>query len=273
MDTCAHGAKVGNDLGVPGPVEHTDRDLIRRHPLRLGERLDVVGGTLVQVDDPGRISRATGDLVHIGVRRIQHRALRRPGHHRQRIRHGLGRERRALKRIQRNIDLVLAALADLFPDVQHRRLVTFTLADHDFPIDIQIIQGRAHRINRGLVRLLFVAAPNEFPGGDGGNLGDADRIQHQAAIEVFRTHVASISQIRAMRSSLGRAKTDGRSAIRSIAAFNTDSATAWVVRTMGTPAESATGFCRKLSMDTPASARVSETAAITPGSSLTDRRR
>ena len=58
-----------------------------------------------------------------------------------------------------------------------------------------------------------------------------------------------------------------------IAAFSTDSATAWVVSTIGTPSAFSTGFCRKLSMLTPASARVSETAAMTPGSSFTRKRR
>ena len=61
--------------------------------------------------------------------------------------------------------------------------------------------------------------------------------------------------------------------MRRTASSSTDSGAAWVVSTIGTPPASSTGFCRKLSIETPASARVSETAAITPGSSRTSRRR
>ena len=67
--------------------------------------------------------------------------------------------------------------------------------------------------------------------------------------------------MRAMRISLGGCSRAGRAAIRRTASVMTDSATAWVVSTMGTPASPSTGFCRKLSMETPASARVSDTEA------------
>ena len=57
--------------------------------------------------------------------------------------------------------------------------------------------------------------------------------------------------------------------MRLIASSRLDSGVAWVTSTIGTPPAPSTGFCRKLSIDTAHSARVSEMAAMAPGSSRT----
>jgi len=57
--------------------------------------------------------------------------------------------------------------------------------------------------------------------------------------------------------------------MRLIASRRFDSGVAWVTSTIGTPPAPSTGFCRKLSIETPHSARVSEIAAITPGWGVT----
>ena len=59
----------------------------------------------------------------------------------------------------------------------------------DQAVDRELVQRRAHRVDRGLVGGLLVAAAGQLPGGDGGDLGDADRVQHQAAVQIVRTHV------------------------------------------------------------------------------------
>ena len=53
---------------------------------------------------PSGIAAADGDLVHIGVGRVQQRAGLGHRHHRQRIGHRLGRQRGAFQRIERDVD-------------------------------------------------------------------------------------------------------------------------------------------------------------------------
>ena len=61
--------------------------------------------------------------------------------------------------------------------------------------------------------------------------------------------------------------------MRRTASLSTDSATACVVSTIGTPAASSTGFCRKLSIETPGLGQGLGDRRDHPGSSRTIRRR
>ena len=216
INTSTDFAQACDDFGMAGAVQHADGDFGGLDALGLGQRTDVVGWTLVQVDHAGRIARTAGNLVHIGVGRIQHGALGRPGHHRQRVGHGFGCQCGALQRVQRNVDLMFTALADFFADIEHRRFVALALADHDLAVNIEIVQRRTHGVDRSLIGFLFVAPAYEFPCGDGGGLGHTDGVQHQAAVQNFRAHVdfptlrsapySTIvlkSQIRAMRNIRG----------------------------------------------------------------------
>ena len=57
---------------------------------------------------------------------MKHRSARTHRDHRQRVRHVLGRERRALERIERDIHFGTRTRADAFADIQHGRLVAFS---------------------------------------------------------------------------------------------------------------------------------------------------
>ena len=188
MDAGAGGAHIGDDLGVTRTIQHANGDLGRRDALGGGQGLDVVGGRLVQVDHPGRQPRAAGDLVHIGVGRIQQRALRRPGHHRQGVGLRLGRQGRAFQRIEGDVDLGPLPRADLLADVEHRRFIALAFADDDLAIDVQLVQGVTHRVDGGLVGGHLVATPQHRPRGDGGGFGHANGVQDQRAVQGVRTH-------------------------------------------------------------------------------------
>ena len=90
-----------------------------------------------------------------------------------RVRHRLGAQRRALERIERDVDPLAGAAADLFADIEHRRLVALALADHHQPVHVEnAVERRAHGIDRRLVGLLLVAAPAPLRRRDRRRLGD-----------------------------------------------------------------------------------------------------
>ncbi len=129
--------------------------------LRLRQRLDIVGGFCIEIDEPGGIPAADRDLVHVGVRRMQQAAALGHREHGERIRHRLGAKRRPFQRIERNVDLRSLAGADLFADEEHRRLIALAFADDDGAVDVEPVQLRAHCVDSRLVRRLFVAASRQ----------------------------------------------------------------------------------------------------------------
>ena len=82
--------------------------------------------------DAGRL-RADRDLFHVhDVGRAIDRAAFGQRDDRNRIRHALRQQPRAVDRIDRDVHLRLLAVADALADVEHRRFVFFAFADdHD----------------------------------------------------------------------------------------------------------------------------------------------
>ena len=140
-------------------------------------------GRRVEIDDALRIAGADGDLLHVDVGRGEQRARLGHRHHGDRARHVLGAERRALERIDGDVDLRAAAVADPLADEQHRRLVALALADHHRAVDRQAVELAAHGVDRRLVGGLLVAAPAQARRGDGGALGDAHEFEGQDALD------------------------------------------------------------------------------------------
>ena len=130
-----------------------------------------------------RIAGADGDLVHVDVGRVEERAAFRHRHHGDGARHVLGAQRRALQRIERDVDLRAAAGADLLADEQHRRLVALALADDDGAVDRQIVQFAAHGVDRCLVGRLLVAAAAQPRRRHRSALGDPCHLQRESAVE------------------------------------------------------------------------------------------
>ena len=155
----AKAAQLGDQRFVARAVEDAGDDLVGSHALGRGDRLDILGRRLVEIDDAGGQARADRDLVHINVGRVEQAARFGDGEHREAVRTGLGADRRAFQRIERDVDRRAVAAADLFPDEQHRRLVALALADHDGAVDVEFVERSAHRLDRRGVRRLFVAAP------------------------------------------------------------------------------------------------------------------
>ena len=166
-------------------VEDAGDDLLGGDALRLCERLDILGDALVEAHEPLRIAAADGDLVHIGVGRVQQAAFLRDRQHRERVRPGLCRDRRALQRVERDVDLrrAGAGLADLLANVEHGGLVALPLSDDDGAVEVERVEGLSHALHRSGVGRLFIAATDEVRGGHRRAFGDAHHFEHEHAVE------------------------------------------------------------------------------------------
>ena len=95
----------------------------------------------------------TGDeLVHVeDGRRVEHRAAVGDRDHRERVVAAGRRERRAVDRVDRDVALRAAPVADLLAVEEHRRLVLLALADDDRAVEVDRREERAHRVDGGAV--------------------------------------------------------------------------------------------------------------------------
>src|SRR3546814_9820624 len=116
--------------------------------------------SLVETDDTRRIACTNRKLVHIDVGGVEQAAFFGDREHRERVGPRLGGDRRAFERVDGDVDLgpLAGRIADLFADIEHRRLVALALADDDRAVHIEGVERGAHRLDRGGVGGLFVAA-------------------------------------------------------------------------------------------------------------------
>ena len=93
--------------------------------------------------------------------------------------------RRALERVERDVDLRAAALRrpDLLADVEHRRFVALALADHHGAVHRQLVERGAHRFDRGGIGGFLVAAADQLRRGDRRGLGHPDHFEDEDAVE------------------------------------------------------------------------------------------
>ncbi len=150
----------------------------------LREVLQVFGRCCVEIDDVVRQAAADRNLVHVDIGRIQKAAVIGHRQHRQRVAAALCGDRRAFKRVERDVDLRPVTGADLFADIQHRRLVALAFADHHGAVDREAVQPGAHRIDRRLVGRLFVAAPHQPRRRQRRQFGDAHNLEREIAIHM-----------------------------------------------------------------------------------------
>ena len=190
LDPRASGADVGNQLGVPGPVEHGDDQVVDVAGQRPRDGPQVVGDRGIEIDHVAR-RRRDDQLLHVEVGRVQQAAPLRRRKHGNRAGSAGGAEVRALERIDRDVHLRRAEPAaavddvgepDLLADEQHRRLVALALADHDGAVDGHRVELAPHRRHRRLVRLGAVALPHRLRAGDGGLLDDAEELEREVGV-------------------------------------------------------------------------------------------
>jgi hypothetical protein len=170
---------------VARPVEHARHDLARGDALGGSERMDVVGHRIAQIEQPRRVSRPDRQLVHVGVGGVQEPALFRDRQHRERVGAGLGGDRCAFERVERDIDLGSGAdgAADLLADIQHRRFVALALADDDGAVEVELVQRVAHRLDRSGIGGMLVAAADLLSRRDRCIFGHPDHFEDENPVE------------------------------------------------------------------------------------------
>src|SRR5262249_49808757 len=127
--------------------------------------------------------RADRQLFHVEDRaRVEHGAPLGHGEDRERVGHALGHQRGAVDRVDRDVDLGTGAVADVLAVEQHRGVVLLTLPDHDDATHRYRIDKSAHRVDRGAVAALLVAASDPTAGGHRGRFGDPYQVKGEVTV-------------------------------------------------------------------------------------------
>ena len=141
----------------------------------------------VEVDDVGR-GRAGGDLLHVDARAgVEHRAALGHRDHRDRAGPAERGERGAVDRVDRDVDQRRGAVAELLAVVEHRRFVLLALADDDDAVHRHAVEHDAHRLDRGTVGRVLVAAAHPAAGCEGGGLRGPHELHGEVAIGALAT--------------------------------------------------------------------------------------
>jgi hypothetical protein len=182
LDAGTRGADLVDQIGVPGTVEHADRDVAVRDALRLGDQRDVLGDRQADVDDIGGLGPGD-ELLHVeDGRRVVHRAARGDGHDGHGVRQALGGQGRPVDRVDRDVARGAGAVTDLLAVEQHGCFVLLTLADHDDALHLDGVDERAHRVDRDPVGTVLVTAADPAAGSHGSGLGHADQVEGEISV-------------------------------------------------------------------------------------------
>jgi hypothetical protein len=153
LDPGARASELLDQVVVPRPVEHEGRDVERLAAEALRDVVDVICDRPVEIDH-GACPRTDGDRAHVHVRQLEERALGRDGEHRHRPHAAPCDDAATLDRVEGQVDTI-AVRADRA--AREERLAR-TRADHDLPVDRQLVERRLHAARRGLLRRLLVRA-------------------------------------------------------------------------------------------------------------------
>ena len=193
-DARARGAHLGDERGVARPLEDDGREILDVDALLARDRREVLGGAAADVDDARADVRAHGDLLHVRVGRVQEAPVLGHGDDGQRPRRAARAEVRALERVDGDVDggRVGRAVAHLFADVEHGRLVALAHADDDRAADVQRAERAAHRLRRGLVGAVMIAEPHETSRRERRCLRHTHDLERQVSIHQFAMSVRQV---------------------------------------------------------------------------------
>ena len=139
-------------------------------------------GAVMSIDAAGLA--AGGDLFHVHARaRVEHRAALGDGDDRKRIGLAPRHQARAVDRVDGDVDHRRVARAEVLAVVEHRRLVFFSLADHDDAVHVHDVEEQPHGVDGGLVGGVLVAPAHPARGRQRGGLGGAHQVERQVGIE------------------------------------------------------------------------------------------
>jgi hypothetical protein len=182
LDPGAGRAHLVGELLVARSVEHHHGDVLRSGVLDLGHGVDVLRDGRADVDHRRRLGPGD-ELLHVeDRRRVVHRAAWCDREHRDGVVHPLGRQGRAVDRVDRDVALRPGAVADLLAVEQHRGVVLLALADHHDAFHLDRRDHLPHGVHRDAVGAELVAPADPAGGGERSGLGDPDELERQVAV-------------------------------------------------------------------------------------------
>ena len=182
LDARTRRADFLDERLVAWPVEDHDREVVDLPVERVGDDLQVLLDRAIEIDLALR-GRAHDELFHVRIGRVEQSATLGDRKDRDRIRAPMRDGVGALERIDGDIDLGADALADLFADIQHRRLVSLAFTDDDAPVERDLVHRPAHGFHGRLVGLVLLAVTHPVGCGDRRSFRDPDQFEARCAFD------------------------------------------------------------------------------------------
>ena len=194
LDASTGGTDFSDQILVTSTVHHNDVQLINGKTQALAEDLDVLSGRLADVN-LALGGRRSSQLLHIEVGGVEQTTTVGSGEDS----HGAALVERAevgaFARVNSKVNAGAGAGADFFSDVKHRGFITFTLADHDAALHLDLIHALAHGINGQCIGFILQAFAGERGGSDGGLLDDLENFLNEGLIHGTPDEVGRVGEI------------------------------------------------------------------------------
>jgi hypothetical protein len=181
LDPGTGSTDLSNQTLVACPVHADDDQLVDPEPQALRQDLQVFSGGVADVNLAlGR--RGSRQLVHVEVGSVEQAPSLAGGQNGHGTVLGVGAEIGSLAGIDGKIHTGAHAAADLLTDVQHRRLVTLSLADDDPTLHGDLPHAQTHGLDSRLVSLVLFTVAGEMGRSDGSLLNDFEQFLDDGAI-------------------------------------------------------------------------------------------
>ena len=171
---------------MPVTIQRADHQIANLAFLGARQFAEIFLRLRIQIHNAFRQARPDCELVHVNIGRMQKAALFRECHSRNRIRPALGGDGGTLQRVNGDIHFRPAAglgvKPDFFADIEHRRLIHLTFADHHRAGDGDGIKGLAHGFHRGAIGGVLVTPANPAGSGKRRSFRHAHQFKRQVAV-------------------------------------------------------------------------------------------
>mmetsp|Transcript_13816 Transcript_13816/g.35487 ORF Transcript_13816/g.35487 Transcript_13816/m.35487 type:complete len:358 (+) Transcript_13816:367-1440(+) len=193
-DAGARLAHLPDELLVARAVKDDGGDLTDGLPVCLRDREQIALGAVLETHRVRQNLRPHDQLLHVhaGARVVERAALR-DGDHGDGAVAASGGQGGAIQRVDRNVHVREAAVADPLAAVQHRRLVLLALPDHHGAVHLDGVEHLAHHVDRRLIRRVLVPLALPLARRQGRSLRHADDLQCQVALH--NVVVGPVSQV------------------------------------------------------------------------------
>ena len=182
LDTCAGLADLGDELAVAVTVENLHGQIPHGSALGAGDGVEVVRRGGIEIDHSDRLG-ADGELLHVEARtRVEHGAPVGHGDDSEGAAATECAQLGAVDRVDGDVGLGKAAVADSLAVEEHGGFVLLTLADDDDTVHGDGLEDHPHGVDGGGVRPFLVSPPEPPAGSERSRLRHADELHGEVAI-------------------------------------------------------------------------------------------